>query len=927
MKQENKKKKKRPLRDNGIKTSTPKANPNTRHRGDGSRDIEGDTEEGTSNDHQATIRELLETETKMRRKLDELESSFEEVSSRKQDALDDLKTLREAVHRNKRDIQNAEEIARENMERADGLRSELMVLEYQRDQARRDLEDLTQSLGSFKQSHRHGVSEEENAGTGNNLLGLSPKEVIAVIKERDELKTRLRNGEGDLSPIERSELERQLNYTKQELFNGQKSSREKLESLEEELDESRHRMDELLVEKTNLAEKVQELLALVGSEQSNEMHSHLEERNQLLEQLSSKLQKELDPLRHQAHERDQRLQSLTATASEKDALNSALRDKMVEMQREAEEDRREAERRIKEAEGKVRNADVAKELALVELRETLLREKEEEMAQLKLSLEKEKKEALTALDEKTSEMMMITQRSLTEKEEDLKAVKLQLVQHTEEANKMEQQLREQAEEQIKAAVDKERQDREEEYSRRRREENVEKELEVAKETSRLQGELLVTRQRLEHQQTTVGVLKEELDKLREENLAAGREKVEAVSEAREKAREDIQRELDQLREQLAKENLLEVDRLRMKLRQQEEELTKLRSEVKVHQDQEARSAGVTGSKSILAEINEECKRTAAVIGSTPMKMNISSIRGSKSLNGTLSPKSPLHSTPDSTHGPGRTQVMAALTNLRISNEELRNFVQTLKTDLERQKRALSKAQKEKDHLSQVEELQQQISRQRTTDSALQQRLLDKDSELREIQQSMTQWKEETALKMAKKFEEELGKELEIRLQETGKRDGSSYRGSQSDRGSRNSSGNGSPSIVSSASDASTIRLLRHLQERVKQLRTENMTLRRSSSRGPFESSGEERASPHSSKNSESEDKDHLLYQMQQRVKLLERQLQVAEERCRENAASVSEKVSENSRLQGALTQQTKELMKMERAYSKLASPGRTPVRM
>ncbi len=39
--------------------------------------------------------------------------------------------------------------------------------------------------------------------------------------------------------------------------------------------------------------------------------------------------------------------------------------------------------------------------------------------------------------------------------------------------------------------------------------------------------------------------------MREENLAAGREKVEAVSEAREKARDEIQRELDQLREQLA----------------------------------------------------------------------------------------------------------------------------------------------------------------------------------------------------------------------------------------------------------------------------------------------------------------------------------------------------------------------------------------
>ena len=54
-----------------------------------------------------------------------------------------------------------------------------------------------------------------------------------------------------------------------------------------------------------------------------------------------------------------------------------------------------------------------------------------------------------------------------------------------------------------------------------------------------------------------------------------------------------------------------------------------------------------------------------------------------------------------------------------------------------------------------------MSRLRITETAIQQQLLDKDSELREIQQSMIQWKEETALKMAKKFEEELGRELEM----------------------------------------------------------------------------------------------------------------------------------------------------------------------
>ena len=66
-----------------------------------------------------------------------------------------------------------------------------------------------------------------------------------------------------------------------------------------------------------------------------------------------------------------------------------------------------------------------------------------------------------------------------------------------------------------------------------------------------------------------------------------------------------------------------MDKLRHKLRQQEEEVTKLRSEVKVHQDKEATMSSLTKSKSILSEINEECRRTAAVISTTPIKLNIS----------------------------------------------------------------------------------------------------------------------------------------------------------------------------------------------------------------------------------------------------------------------------------------------------------------
>ena len=58
-------------------------------------------------------------------------------------------------------------------------------------------------------------------------------QIKEIIEERDDLKSRLRRGQGDLSPMERSELERQLSATKRTLFEEQKSSRSRMEQLEE----------------------------------------------------------------------------------------------------------------------------------------------------------------------------------------------------------------------------------------------------------------------------------------------------------------------------------------------------------------------------------------------------------------------------------------------------------------------------------------------------------------------------------------------------------------------------------------------------------------------------------------------------------------------------------------------------------------------
>lgn len=67
----------------------------------------------------------------------------------------------------------------------------------------------------------------------------------------------------------------------------------------------------------------------------------------------------------------------------------------------------------------------------------------------------------------------------------------------------------------------------------------------------------------------------------------------------------------------------ETEKLREKLKNQDEELGKLRSDVRGHQQREKDSllsVNVEKSdRSLIQELNEECKKSANILGVTPRK--------------------------------------------------------------------------------------------------------------------------------------------------------------------------------------------------------------------------------------------------------------------------------------------------------------------
>ncbi|XP_070572037.1 cingulin-like isoform X4 [Ptychodera flava] len=890
--------------------------------------------------------------------LHDLDSHVRDAKAKKEIALKELNILHEALRRNKIDARQAEMTAKDFYQKAESLKSELMVLEFQRDHASRELKDLEEEIESKKRTvAQMEVTPPKTEAKDDS--GMTAAEILSIVKERDDLRTRVRNGEGEMSQLERLELERQINNAKEELFNEQKSSRTQIEALQEELEEAKNRLEESENNKQQLAERTATLeIKLQALE--NDTKKQLVEKEETYDGLKDKLAKEIATVNQEMEHRNRRVLALESDLAEKEMLNRQLQEKLIEMQSHIREEIQAREKAVEERERQMKAFQAEKDMALNNLRDEIDREKERELTEVKNQSERERRDDLAKQEDKIAEQMAEFQQILLTKEEELELTRERLRQQEDATRNLGEKMREEAKEQIKSAIAKEREIWEKEMERHISREQESWEEQAAKNLARLREELEQERQMALSFQNTISTLREEMEAHRQENRAAHREKIDAVTKAREAARKEKQAELDKLREKLTQEKFAEVDTLRLKLREQDDDLIQLRSDVKCHSQKEKELAlqSERHERSLIMEINEECKRVAHVTGGTPRKVPVSSSKTadySPSVNGSPS-KSPKLS-----RSTLRPQVSQALSNLKSTNEELRQHLQATKQELDREKKSTHKIRKEKEadlkrqrvqlergkaaqmealrdrlvkeHLEELNKLQKAVSK---DDSTLHVELRHKDSELKEIAKNMNQWKEETAQKMARKFEEELNRELDRRMKDQSKALVLAYKTQlaeqqrqieRKDREIRKLTAekNSSMDSPSQSSDASTIRLMRHLQERVKHLREENMALRRTAQSISFHSdSGTmEDTTPLASSGLENSEvgsvSTYASSKLESRVRKLERQLKDAEGQSRDNKDLLNTKMTEIEKLQSALTHQTKELMKLERAYAKVQS--------
>ncbi|KAG7480839.1 hypothetical protein MATL_G00060520 [Megalops atlanticus] len=705
--------------------------------------------------------------------------SLTALLQQKKHAMQELECVREAVDRAEREGQDLEASLRDSRAQADNTRSQLRMLQSQRDSCLKEMRHLEEELTVLR---RHK----------------------AVLQERTGTEAERRQYGSSLSVLEREELDRQLDSAKAELFAEQRRARHRLDSLQESLEETQQELDQRMEEVRILKERCTGL-----EKQLTDAQRQREELEQRRKEEVEALEARVQELQGKAEEQGGRAGSLEHILAQKELQLLAAQEEKTAMQ--AERERLEVELHSLKEEHSAKltetreQAQRDKELELQQLRSELSVAGEQEIQQIQRQAEKEKQEALRHQALSHTRHLDTLQTAMQLKEEELRTLKEALDQQEESMRKQALELQAEAQELAHQAVEREL---------RRWEAEKEEELRGQREVLEEQSRQALDRVREEAErekrnalalQNKVVELQTRLQELESEGRLQQREQAAALTAVRRALREDQQAELQRLRRHMEQEGQREVSRLQQALQQAEEETRAL--EAALAERGRSQEAG-------LAERTVQTLRAV------------------------------------------REQLYTLVSHLQQEVDSQRHATQQLARDKERELRiqreqlALEREQaldslKERliqDHIEELSNLQRAQLRESSGGEAggvaasLRRQLRDKDNELREVQRSMGRWKEQTAARLARKFEEELTAELERRApkarmdqQRKLQRLESEVRrltpGYSDSGGVRSVS---SPSLLSvdppatpGPPDLATFKLLRHLQSRVRQLRAEN----------------------------------------------------------------------------------------------------------
>nr|XP_039260877.1 uncharacterized protein LOC120337216 [Styela clava] len=779
-------------------------------------------------------------------KLQELDSQIEEIESKKKTSEQELKLMEKTMEGHRINLLKLEEKLRENQAKADDARTELMVLEFKKDQCRKDLDATTKEFNTMQDK----VKETED-------LGMSYDDIVALMQERDDLRARFRRGEASRTSItERQELERALHTAKEDLFRERKLTRERVEELEEKMEDVNHNFEIMESEKSNEISRLQSVIEEMKKTEAVDRNSpYKADRVDAIEAEKRNLFEKVDELNKLLQQKNNEIVSLATETNRSREENRKLQEKIPELESKMSEQIELREKLISETERNTNALKKDKEHAIAAGKQ----EKEHEIQRILEELEKEKSRAVLEYKSEHQEEICRLRSVLENKDKEIEQLRGRLNHEDDAKRALGEKLRMDAKEQVRSVLAKERLSWEQEKQIADKREDDLRRADFEKERTHLNSEVEEARNKCKIATEQISRLRTEIEELRLETRKLLQEKLDAATQAREHERRDQNKKMDQLRAELEEMNQTEIEKQRSKYNKLEEEMRKIKHEKNdaLLKCKEANSNSERNERCFTVEVYDECQKIGDLI------RGIRTPSQSRNRSSSLASRSGSHLSRSNRP----TNAEGAVSQLRALSDDVRATLRDLTTEVETHRRAAQIAQRERDmaatnsgqsrnSTSSSNHLSQQIAELNGHNSedirALSKQLSEKDNELRDIQRNMCMWKDTTAQKLAQKFEEELAVQLERKLGrhrlehkrqiERMEEDLARLASSHGHLGSMHSEYDASSSLIPPISstpvkvapangatgDKGTVKLLRHLQGRVKQLRAENDLLRSNS---------------------------------------------------------------------------------------------------
>ncbi|RUS69283.1 hypothetical protein EGW08_022955, partial [Elysia chlorotica] len=618
----------------------------------------------------------------------------------------ELKTLRQALYLTRKDLRETESQLKDARQLSEDAKSALMVLEFKRGSATKDLDRINEEIHRRK-GQMSAVENELQVKVAEiknmTSLGVTREDCLDAKATKEEnlcLKTKVRSLEG--LQLERDELVRQLEATKEDLLREQKASRlhraelqEELEALSARLEESQNgwgtdhaQLAKMEAAFRRMEREKNEIIQAKICELEELRMLHKEEKSES----QSRLRKEMNDLDLEVQEFRVRVNDLQSENGGKDTMIEKMRAQISDLQSILVKEREDRHKTSNEQKKALQHLKKETAAAVMKLKESLFLDKQKAVEDLKLELEQERRASGDRNEDRMSQMMEEHSYEIQQKNQEI--MRLQ-----DSIRKLEKDGQIKSDQQVREAVTRERERSDMEKDRQLRQEREDSKRRMADVTSQLDREKNASREL----HSEISNLKKELDEQRRLQREASKEKLVAVARTKEQMKDQSTAEIDRVKFNLQQEHQRDVERLEEKLRYQEDELSSLKSEHDqiIQRERNVLLALEHAEKTVIKEINDECEKVSGILGVSPRTVHHTSFH-LENVEGRMSPSFR-----------SRPVINSALANLRACNDELHNHILELQQEVESLRVMVDTVTKEKEEA--IENCKLQMEKQRTLD--------------------------------------------------------------------------------------------------------------------------------------------------------------------------------------------------------------------